>query len=405
MTNSLAVSEKLSSVIRTPENFSTWEPVPGPGIQRVMRIMQNGKMFRYGVDDPQQSEVFLLEQSFGAYMGTKYALGVNSCSSAILLSLHSCQTKPGDQIMLPGFTFTAVPSAVVNLGLTPLFVECDKNFRVDLDDLEEKARLGFAKIFLISHMRGHLSDMEKVVEICERNGVILIEDAAHALGSRWGGRLIGTFGHVGCFSAQSYKMLNGGEGGLITTNDEAFIVEAIYRSGAYEELGHKHGITSEYFETFRDKFAVNNLRMNEITGAIIRPQIDLIEGRAARYRLNYKILVGGLSMHPEIELPEVDPREERVPDSLQFRLPNFNRASIERLLQLVKSAGLPLSGFGVDKSNARHFRNWGYCGHQHLPKTEAALELTLDMRLPLALTLEDLHDSVEVILEAIEKAQ
>ncbi len=399
---SAATDDRLPR-IRNPEHFTRKEAVPQQGIEWALSCMQSGEMFRYGGPDPEASQVLRLEREFAAYMGTKYALGVNSCSTAIMLSLVACGARAGDVILLPGFTFTAVPSAVVNLGLTPCFVEIDENYRVDLDDLNAKARS--AKFFLISHMRGHLSNMGKVVSICENHEMTLIEDAAHALGSRWGRKLIGTFGTVGCFSAQSYKILNAGEGGLITTDSDQIIAELIFRSGAYEDLPRKHGISSPAFELFRDKFPINNLRMNEITGAIIRSQLPHVEARAAMYRRNYDYLVAGLSQCDVVELPAPDRREDRVPDSIQFRLNGFTPAQVAEVLRLVKSLGLPLSAFGVDKSNARFFRNWRYCEAPSLPRTEAAIAYACDVRLPCSLTQDDLDDFVQVMLASIERAR
>ncbi len=386
--------------VRHPQHFTRKEPVPAQGIAWAVSCMQTGEMFRYGPKNPATSQVLQLEREFAALMGTKYALGVNSCSSAILLSLLASGAKAGDTILLPGFTFTAVPSAVVNLGLKPCFVEVDRNYRVDLDDLALKAPT--SKVFLISHMRGHLSDMGAVAAVCEANGLTLIEDAAHALGSRWGGKLIGTFGAVGCYSAQSYKILNAGEGGLITTDSEEMIAELVYRSGAYEELHQRHGIAAPSFERFRDRFPINNLRMSEITGAVIRSQLREIDARVAQYRQNYDYLVSRLAESPDIELPEADAREERVPDSIQFRLKQFAPAQVAELLRIVKGAGLPLSAFGVDKGNARFYRNWGYCEVPNLPRTEDAIAHTCDVRLPSSLTRDDLDDLVDVTLAAID---
>lgn len=390
-------------LIRHPDHFSRKEAVPEQGIAWAVACMEAGEMFRYGVSDPETSQVLRLEREFAAYMGVRYALAVNSCSSAILLSLLACGARPGDVILLPGFTFTAVPSAVVNLGLTPRFVEVDRNYRVALDDLARQART--AKFFLISHMRGHLSDMQAVTTICAGQGVTLIEDAAHALGSSWGGQPIGTFGVAGCYSAQSYKILNAGEGGLITTDSDQLIAELVYRSGAYEELHRRHGIASPAFEAFRDRFPINNLRMNEVTGAIIRSQLGLIEERAAQYRRNYDYLVACLAASDDIEFPETDPREARVPDSIQFRLRDFSSSQVAHVLKLVRAAGLPLSAFGLDKGNARFFRNWRYCDVPALPQTEAAIAHTCDVRLPCSLTQDDLDDFVRVVLAAVEQVR
>ena len=122
----------------------------------------------------------------------KYALGVNSCSSAIMLALMAVGVEPGDQVITNGFTFTALPSTIMRLGAEPVFVEASRSFTMDLDDLEKKmAAFPDAKVLLLSHMRGKVTDMDRVVEICEKNGVTLVEDCAHGCGVTWRGRQLG----------------------------------------------------------------------------------------------------------------------------------------------------------------------------------------------------------------------
>lgn len=114
--------------------------------------------------------------------------------------------------MIPAFTFAAVPSSVVHADCLPVLCECGDNFRIDLADFE--AKLPACDAVIISHMRGHTSDMDAILRLCDAANVPVIEDAAHSLGTTWAGRNIGTLGKVGCFSFQSYKMLNAGEGGI-----------------------------------------------------------------------------------------------------------------------------------------------------------------------------------------------
>ncbi len=226
--------------------FYRLSPVPEEGIETAVRLMRSGCMFRYATEDPEGSEAAVLENEFAAFTGAKFALGLNSCSSAILLALKVSGVKPGDRVLVPAFTFTAVPAAVVNLGATPVLVECNRNYKVNVDDLRRKMAPD-TRVFLLSHMRGHMSDMDKIVDICNERGITLIEDAAHALGGFWRGKPAGSFGRIGCFSFQSYKVVDAGEGGMLTTGDEEAAVKAVYMSGSYEKLYSRHFMQSRLF--------------------------------------------------------------------------------------------------------------------------------------------------------------
>ena len=231
----------------------------------------------------------------------------------------------------------------------------------------------------------------------------LIEDAAHALGSRWGGKLIGTFGTVGCQEAPSRIDRECRRGWPDHADDsEQIVAELIFRSGAYEELLRKHVDFEPGVRAVPGPVPDQQPAHERDHVRLSARQLPHVEDRAAMYRRNYDYLVAGLSQCDVVELPTPDRREERVPDSIQFRLKGFTAAQVIDVLRLVKSAGLPLSAFGVDKSNARFFRNWRYCEAPSLPRTEAAIAYACDVRLPCSLTQDDLDDFLQVMLAAIE---
>ncbi|MDP3891111.1 DegT/DnrJ/EryC1/StrS aminotransferase family protein [Nocardioides sp.] len=271
-----------------PEDFLLGEPVPPEGIRRATAIMESGPLFRYSHSRPQDSEVSLLERDFARLMGTNFALAVNSCSSAIVLALRTVGAGIGTRVLVPSFTFTAVPSAIVNIGAIPLVVETNANYRVDLNDLEDKMKQE-AQIFLLSHMRGNTSDMDAIMGLCQKYDVKVVEDAAHGLGCKWNGRLVGSFGEAGCFSFQSNKIVNAGEGGMLTTNDPKAMAQAVILSGAYERLHEKHFWSmelNEFFKRYRKLLPLYNMRMTEYAAALVRPQLPLIEDRGAIFRNN-----------------------------------------------------------------------------------------------------------------------
>ena len=148
--------------------------------------------------------------------------------------------KPGDAVLANAYTLAPVPGALHAAGARPVLVEIDQDWHTDLADLETKAQASGAHFFLLSHIRGHIADMEAVMAVCERHGIVLIEDCAHTMGARWNSVRSGNHGRVACFSAQTYKHINSGEGGLLTTDDPELASRAIVHSGSYMLYGH-HG--------------------------------------------------------------------------------------------------------------------------------------------------------------------
>ncbi len=210
-------------------NVKDAEPIPEQVMADVSRLMSNGDLFRY---NSVGSAAEKLEINFSEIMGCKYALSVSSCSAALFLALKSLSLPQNARILMPAFTFAAVPSSVVHANLTPVLCECGEDYRINLKDFEKKIKR--ADAVLISHMRGHTSDMDVILSTCKQANIPLIEDAAHSLGTTWHGKKIGTLGDIGCFSFQSYKMLNAGEGGIFITDDPELFAKAVIMSGAYE---------------------------------------------------------------------------------------------------------------------------------------------------------------------------
>jgi perosamine synthetase len=393
------MSDRKSRQIDTAD-FTRCDPVPPEGIERAVAIMRTGKLFRYSDSRAEESEVALLERDFASYLGVRCALAVNSCSAAIELALIACGVVPGCKVLVPSFTFTAVPSAIVLIHAIPVFVECTEDYRLDVDDLRRKITPETG-VLLLSHMRGHISDMDAITELCAEHDVTLIEDAAHALGARWRGRRIGSFGKVGCFSFQSNKVINAGEGGVLTTDDEEIFVKTTYLSGAYEMNYKKHFANGAPFEQFSDRLPAHNARMTNLTAAVARPQIRLVDVKGERYREMYAYLKRELTATNRIAFPEEYPQEERIPDSIQFRVPGYGTTQMHNFVARVRESGVPLSAF-AEKHNARAFYNWRYLGQDmpDLPQTRRAIENTCDMRL--SSQLEEAH--LAYIVAAVRSA-
>ncbi len=381
------------------------EPIPAQALQEVERLLSSGDLFRYTAPEDDPSPVVRLEEEFAEFIGARYALALNSCSSAIFLSLRSLGIKPGDQVLIPGFTFAAVPSAVVHAGAQPILVEVGDNYRIDMDDFAAKLTDHVAAV-VISHMRGHTSDMDAIMELCKARGVPVVEDAAHSLGTTWNGRNIGTIGKVGCFSFQSYKLVNGGEGGILITDDEDVIARAVIMSGAYEHNWRKHRLPSNAFAKYQNALPLYNLRMNNLSAAIIRPQLAEIPRRVRDGRANHDYVAKQLNVSPHIEVPSPLPGEERAPDSIQFNLVDFTADEARRLMAISAAKGTPISVFGLHQDNARAFWNWQFIGNiPDLPKTRAMLMKACDMRLPARLRKPELDIIIDGVLSSVAEVK
>ena len=382
-------------------NVYAAEPIPAAAMEEVTRLLSTADLFRYTA--PENAPVALLEREFAALLGTKYALAVSSCSAALFLSLKALDLPRGARVLIPAFTFAAVPSSVVHADCTPVLVECDDTYRIDMDDFA--AKLPDADAVLISHMRGHTSDMDPIMALCAAANVPVVEDAAHSLGTTWNDQNIGTLGKIGCFSFQSYKMINAGEGGILVTDDADLVARAIIMSGAYEHTWMKHAVPAEAMARWQNKLPLYNLRLSNLSAAIIRPQLPELARRVCDGRRNHDHVAARLNTAPNLHVPAPLAGEKRAPDSIQFNLIDMDDAQTRAFADLSEARGLKIQIFGQSTDNARAFWNWEFLGAApDLPKTRAMLMRACDVRLPARLSLEDCDVIADVILDAAAQA-
>lgn len=373
------------------------EPIPAGARAEIERLLSSGDLFRY---TSEVSPVAQLEAEFAALTGSRFALAVSSCSAALFLSLKALDLPRGARVLIPAFTFAAVPSAVVHADLEPVLVEVGDNYRVDLGDFT--AKLDGAHCVLISHMRGHTSDMDAIMALCDARGIPVVEDAAHSLGTEWHGRKIGTIGKVGCFSFQSYKLVNAGEGGILITDDPEVAARCVIMSGAYESNWKKHPGMQNSYMLWQNRLPLYNMRMQNLSAAVIRPQLPEIASRVAKGRAGHDRVAARLNTSAWLSVPPPLAPEKRAPDSIQFNLAgDWTDAEATRFQVRAKARGVAVQVFGLSEGNARAFWNWQFLGQQgDLPKTRAMLMRACDVRLPTRLTGDELDFIAEAILGA-----
>ena len=254
--------------------------MPGPGYyfygeeerKEVEDVLSSGYLSRYGSEgDPHfKHKVYTFEAEFRQKMGAKYCVAVNSGTSALMASLVAVGIKPGDEVLIPGYTFIASMSAVIAVGGKPVLVDVDESLTMDPTDAESKIS-NRTRIIMPVHMLGNPCDMARIQALAQKYNLTIIEDCCQALGGSYRGQRLGTLGEFGTFSLNNFKVINSGDGGVLITNNE----ELYQRAFAFHDQGHlplRKGV-----EIGMRTLIGINMRMNELTGAFALGQLRKLD--------------------------------------------------------------------------------------------------------------------------------
>ena len=386
--------------------FTQQEAIPDVGIEAAIEILRGGRLHRYNTLPGETSEVSLLEREYAAYQGAKYCLATTSGGQAMQIALRAAGVKPGTKVLANAYTLAPVPGAIFATGGVPVLIEIDEDWHTDIDDLRVKAETSKAKYFMLSHMRGHIANMDAICAICDEYGITLIEDCAHTMGATWKGKRSGNFGKVACFSTQTYKHLNSGEGGFLTTDDPELAARAVVGSGSYMLYG-SHGAIpeEEVFERVRLDSPNCSARLDMLRAAILRAQLPNLEENCARWNERYRALEVGLTGTPGLRVPERKQHEAYVGSSFQFQAIGL-KGRVPELVAACAARGVDIKWFGADTPQAftSRYDSWKYLGDlPDLPKTKAVLATTCDIRVPLTFTVEDCTQIAGIIREEVQQ--
>ncbi|MBN2553219.1 MAG: aminotransferase class I/II-fold pyridoxal phosphate-dependent enzyme, partial [Spirochaetales bacterium] len=193
--------------------------------KQVMEVLDSQYLFRYYGPKEMPSKVKALEERYAAYLGVKHCLAVNACTSALITGLIAVGVEPGDEVLVPSYTFFASVAAVVAAKAVPIVCEVDASLTMDPGDAEKKISRR-TKAILPVHMRGMPAKMDRIMEIARRHDLKVVEDVAQSNGGSFGGRKLGSFGDIGAFSLQYHKIITSGEGGVLATDDDLLYTRA-----------------------------------------------------------------------------------------------------------------------------------------------------------------------------------
>ena len=252
----------------------------------VMQVLDDKYLFRYYGPSNVESKVKLFENEFSEKIGVKHSLATNSCTSALICSLVALEIGPGDEVIVPGYTFFASCASIIAARAVPVIAEVDDSLTIDPLDIEKKITPR-TKAIIVVHMRGAPCDMTKILALAKKHNLKVIEDVAQSAGGTYKGKRLGGFGEINAFSFQYHKIITAGEGGAVTTNDELLYERAMsyhdtaacWRPGGPEKRFSKARYSGELFPGV-------NYRMNEISGAILRVQLKRLDGLISKMRYN-----------------------------------------------------------------------------------------------------------------------
>ena len=275
------------------------------------------------------------EKEFARFHGAKHGIAVSNGTAALEVTMSALGIGPGDEVIIPDFTFVATASAVLYASALPVMVDVSPETCCLDPQLTEAAVTPKTKAIIAVHMGGNPADLDALGALAKRKGISLVEDSAHAHGSEWNGRRIGTFGAAGTFSFQSSKLMTAGEGGIIISNDDAF--ERLARS--VHDCGRMPG---EWF--YSHYINGSNYRLSEWQGAILSAQLTRLDAQTLRRHQNARLLDNLLSKIPGITPQRLSARCTRNGqyayifhvDSKQFA-----GVSVERLIQAMIAEGIP----------------------------------------------------------------
>ncbi len=385
-------------------DFTGQEAIPEAAISRANELMSTGKLFRYGESSAGEADAALLEAEFAQLVGSRYCVALNSCGASLAVALMAAGVQRGDKVLMNAFTLAPVPGAVAHAGADAVFVGINESYHIDLDDLRRAATESGSKWLLLSYMRGHIPDMDRLLEVCEEFDITVIEDCAHTMGASWDNKPTGTFGIAGCFSTQSFKHVNSGEGGLLVTDDEDLAAKAILFSGSYMLYG-QHGArpAAEVFERHRLLIPNFSMRMSALAAALVRPQLAELERRAQVWNERYVELASALGDLPRVTVPVRDAKEGYVASSIQF---SVDHPDVAAFVETVAQSGVFLKWFGADEplGFTSRFDHWRYHSEQQLTKTRQVLAGLIDMRIPLAMTSEQAAQVASIVGNALTES-
>lgn len=306
--------------------------------EQIAEVLSSRNPFRYyghGSEQPGKTAAF--EKEFAARMKTRFALAVATGTGALDAALAALQIGPGDEVILPAWTFVSCYNTIVLAGALPVFAEVDESFHLDPADIEGRITPR-TRLIMAVHLRGNPCDMDPIMAIARKRGIKVLEDAAQSMGATYKGRAVGTIGDAGMFSLQITKPLAAGEGGILATADAAVYERAV----RYHDVGgvrpwHEQVLGKPALEAFPG----TNLRMNELTASVALAQLRKLDRVLADVRANSRRVYEGIADLSGIRFRKRPDPEGDLGSTVFIRFETQERC--DRFISAMKAEGVPVT--------------------------------------------------------------
>lgn len=344
-------------------------------VEAVRRVIECGQLFRYRGGEGGETDAF--EAEWSQKIGVEHSIAVSSGTAALICALVGLKIGPGDEVIVPGYTFMATAAAVLATGAVPIIAEIDQSLGIDAADVERKITPR-TKAVIPVHMCGLAADMDAVMAVAGRHGIKVVEDACQADGGSYKGKRLGSIGHAGAFSFNHFKIISCGEGGAVTTDDdETYYRALVHHDGGCVFRDHAAEVTVPFFAGW-------NFRMNEILSAILRVQLGRLDGILAALRAEKRLVMEELAGESAFAFNPINDIEGDCGATLGlfFESATAARAFMEKAGEQGLGCGSPIdSGIHVyhrwepvlQKRGAHHPGRDAYC------LTDASVEYSEDM--------------------------
>lgn len=259
----------------------------------VGRVIASGKLSRYG--NGGEGPLARFEADFSRKFGVKHTLTVSSGTGALIAALAAAGLGPGDEVLVPAYTWIATAAAPLAIGAVPVIVDIDQTLTIDPADILRKITPRTRAIVPV-HMANMVCDMDRIMEIAGAHGLVVIEDACQAVGAVYKGRRVGAIGHAGAFSFNQFKNISVGEGGAVVTNDDRLFARArMYHDVGAAFRGHLDNFNEPHFSGV-------NLKASQIQGAMLNVQLGKLDPMIRRMRRRHALLSRVLSGSPSFRV-------------------------------------------------------------------------------------------------------
>jgi 8-amino-3,8-dideoxy-alpha-D-manno-octulosonate transaminase len=381
--------------------------------RQVQDVLDTGVLFRYGFDGARNGhwKARTFEQELARTVGVAHCHLCSSGTAALSIALAACGVGAGDEVIVPPFTFVATFEAILMAGAVPVFAEIDETLCLDPRAIETRITPR-TKAVMVVHMCGAMARIDEIKALCDRHGLMLIEDSCQSIGASYQGKALGSFGHMGCFSFDPVKTITCGEGGAVVTDD----TRRYDLAHAFADHGHDHIGTDRGAEGH--PIIGYNYRISELNAAVGVAQLRKLDAILTTQRENKAALKSAMSEFKSIRFRHLPDADGDSATFLSFMMPD--EASARQTARELNAAGVDGCFFWYD-NNWHYLRQWHHLKQMHvaahlpaqlydycpnysriaLPRSDAIMACTISMQIKLSWTAEQLHKRIDTMRQVL----